>query len=144
MYLRGPSGTSLSTARTRQTQPREYLVRFVLGGLVTAAAGAVGLRWGPVVGGLFLAFPSILPASLTLVSHHSQLTRAAGADALGAALGSCALAIFGLLLWAFAASVPAWLLLLAASVLWLVVSVAVWAVFQSWRRHRRDTLSRAR
>jgi hypothetical protein len=35
----------------------EYLVRFVFGGAVTALAGIIVKRYGPGVGGLFLAFP---------------------------------------------------------------------------------------
>jgi len=140
MQRAGPLGTSLDTSRVKQTRWWEYVVRFVFGGLVTAAAGAIGMRWGPVVGGLFLAFPSILPASLTLVSRHSKLPLAAGADALGATLGSCGLFVFGLLLWAFAPSVPAWLLLLAASLVWLLVACGTWAAFQGWHRHRHHAI----
>jgi hypothetical protein len=38
-------------------------------GAITAAAGLIAGLYGPTIGGLFLAFPSILPASLTLVAH---------------------------------------------------------------------------
>ena len=50
-----------------RTQWHEYLVRFVFGGLVTALTGWIAKQYGPVVGGLFLAFPAIFPASVTLV-----------------------------------------------------------------------------
>ena len=39
----------------------EYLLRFVFGCLVTALTGIIAKRWGPEVGGLFLAFPAIFP-----------------------------------------------------------------------------------
>jgi Protein of unknown function (DUF3147) len=41
----------------------EYLVRFAFGGAVTALAGVIAKRYGPGVGGLFLAFPAIFPAT---------------------------------------------------------------------------------
>jgi hypothetical protein len=65
----------------------------------------------PVVGGLFLAFPAIFPASATLIEKHVRkrkekaVCRERGAarkpaalDAAGAALGSFGLAAFGLLI----------------------------------------------
>lgn len=51
----------------RQTRWHEYLARFVLGGAMTLIAGLIAARFGPVVGGLFLAFPAIFPASATLI-----------------------------------------------------------------------------
>jgi hypothetical protein len=47
----------------RQTRWHEYLVRFVLNGAMTIVAGLIAARFGPVIGGLFLAFPAIFPAS---------------------------------------------------------------------------------
>jgi len=53
-----------------QTRWYEYLVRFGLGGAMTVVAGLIAARLGPVVGGLFLAFPAIFPASATLIERH--------------------------------------------------------------------------
>jgi hypothetical protein len=61
---------SISLSSLKQTTMKEYALRFVLGGLVTAIVGLVGKEFGPVVGGLFLAFPSIFPAAITLVEKH--------------------------------------------------------------------------
>src|SRR5438874_7084515 len=96
----------------RQTSLREHLVRFVLGGAMTVAAGLIAKRWGPVIGGLFLAFPAIFPASATLIESHEvqrkqQIGRdgrrrgrdAAALDALGASLGAMGLAAFAVVLW---------------------------------------------
>jgi hypothetical protein len=44
-------------------QSREYVLRFVLGGLATVMAGAVATFYGPAVGGLFLAFPAMALAA---------------------------------------------------------------------------------
>jgi Protein of unknown function (DUF3147) len=53
----------------------EYLVRFVLGGFATVVAGLVADIWGPVGGGLFLAFPAIFCASATLIENMSASAR---------------------------------------------------------------------
>ena len=52
----------------------EYLIRFVFGGagLVCVAAGLIAKKFGPGVGGLFLAFPAIFPAGASLVESHER------------------------------------------------------------------------
>jgi len=56
----------------RQTKWNQYAVRFIFGGLITAAAGVVAKQHGPVIGGLLLAFPAIFPASATLIEKHEK------------------------------------------------------------------------
>jgi hypothetical protein len=50
----------------RKTKWNDYAVRFVLGGSITVIAGLIARKFGLGVGGLFLAFPAIFPASATL------------------------------------------------------------------------------
>lgn len=127
----------------RQTKLKDYAVRFVFGGLITAAAGVVATKYGPVIGGLFLAFPAILPASLTLVEKHTRekeqkqgehdhrmCPRVAGVDAAGAALGSLALAVFAWIVWKGADSLPSWEMLLGAGLAWIVSAGCLWAIRQ--------------
>jgi hypothetical protein len=124
----------------RQTHWYEYLVRFVLGGAMTVIAGLIATRFGPVIGGLFLAFPAIFPASATLIEKHVRERKekaglpgarrgkeAAALDAVGAALGSFGLATFGLVIWLTIMSSPAYALLLAAAS-WLGVAMLAWQV----------------
>lgn len=106
---------------------KDYAIRFVFGGTITALTGVIAHAWGPTVGGLFLAFPAILPASITLVQDHDGKQQA-GVDALGAAFGTIGLIVFGLVIWFAASRGAAWIDLLAASALWLVTSVAIWYV----------------
>ena len=54
----------------KRTKFHEYAVRFLFGGIVTVCAGLLAKQFGPVFGGLFLAFPAIFPASATLVEKH--------------------------------------------------------------------------
>jgi hypothetical protein len=62
----------VDTSGLGQTKWYEYAVRFVAGGPVTATAGIIAKKFGPGVGGLFLAFPAIFPASATLIEKHEK------------------------------------------------------------------------
>ena len=55
-----------------KTRWYEFAVRFFFGGLITAIAGLIAKKFGPGVGGLFLAFPAIFPASATLIEKHEK------------------------------------------------------------------------
>jgi Protein of unknown function (DUF3147) len=133
----------LSTlARTRWY---EYGVRFLFGGAITVIAGLLAKRFGPIFGGLFLAFPAIFPASATLVEKHERekkrkagimnTTRgrqAAALDARGATIGSIGLLCFALLAWKL---LPLWnnaLVLATAVSAWIGVSVLIWSA-RKWR-----------
>ena len=96
----------------RETRPYEYVLRFVFDGVITAAAGMVASEFGPIVGGLFLAFPAIFPATATLIEKHERQKKerkglngnrrgrdAAALDAVGAAMGSLGLVLFAVLVW---------------------------------------------
>src|SRR5438477_10718219 len=93
----------------KRTKWHDYAVRFLFGGLVTVFAGLLAKHFGPVFGGLFLAFPAIFPASATLVEKHEREKKrragilqtkrgkqAATLDAFGAAQGCIALACFAI------------------------------------------------
>jgi len=124
-------------ARLKHTKWYEYLLRFVFGGLITAAAGWISKQYGPAYGGLFLAFPAILPASLTLIEKHEsedshrakEAKDQAGEDSLGAALGSVAMLAFALVIWLLDLQSP-WALVLIAFVVWLAVAPTVWICFE--------------
>jgi hypothetical protein len=55
-------------AELRDASGRDWVMRLGFGAGVSALAGIVAALAGPRVGGLFLAFPAILLASLTLVA----------------------------------------------------------------------------
>ncbi len=122
----------VSLAGLKGTRAREYLVRFLVGGLLTAATGLVSHAWGPGVGGLFLGFPAVLPASLTLVKEHEGRAKAVD-DARGARLGSVALAVFALLVFAEIRAVPVAIVLATATAGWLAVGGGLWCMV-----HRHD------
>jgi hypothetical protein len=136
----------------RQTKWHEYATRFALGGTITALAGIIAKESGPVVGGLFLAFPAILPASLTLIEKHEKQREeqggmagrhrahmAAAIDSVGGGLGALGLLVFAFLTWAWLPRYSAWLVLPAATLAWFVTSAIAW-----WFRKRRWTAARRR
>ncbi len=139
----------LDSSKAKQLSYRQYAVRFVLGGIITAAAGILAMKFGPAFGGLFLAFPAIFPASVTLVERSERRTkrqkhlhgekRARGAavlDSYGAALGSVALLLFALLLWLSIGRFASWIVLLAGTAVWSGSAILLWAGSRGWR-HRR-------
>jgi hypothetical protein len=82
----------LNLSVLRQTKWYEIVLRFLFGGLATVATGLIAKSFGPVVGGLFLAFPAIFPATATLVEKHvKEKKRVAGIDGVNRA--SCAVAL---------------------------------------------------
>lgn len=124
-----------------QTKWYEYAVRFFFGGLITAGAGIIAKKFGPGIGGLFLAFPAILPASATLVEKHEKQKKekngqhgvrrgrkAASIDAAGSAMGSIGLLAFALLVWQFAPRHRTLFVLIGATVTWLGVSIFIWQI----------------
>lgn len=69
------------------------LTRFVLGAAVSVVAAVIAQSTSARLGGVFLAFPAILPASLTFVQS-KEGEPAADRDAVGAVLGGLALLAF--------------------------------------------------
>ena len=111
-------------------KPSDYLTRFAFGAGISLIAGIIGMIFGPVVGGVLLGFPAILPASLTLIEK-KEGREAASIDSLGAILGAVAMV-------GFAAVVTLWvtrwgvvLTLVVALVVWLVVAGGLYALVAS-------------
>jgi hypothetical protein len=130
-----------NSSSLKQTSLREHGVRFVLGGAVTVAAGLIARKWGPVIGGLFLAFPAIFPAAATLIEQHEVKKKrevgrdgrrrgreAAALDALGASLGAVGLAAFAVVLWRFLPGRSSWLALGLAVAVWVAMSGVLWVL----------------
>ena len=80
-------------SKLSKASPPELLIRFVFGGGIALVAAISGSLFGPRFGGLFLAFPAVLPATLTLIEKQEGTTKA-WADASGGVLGAIGLAAF--------------------------------------------------
>ena len=132
-------------ASLKTTKPHEYAIRFVAGGLITAATGLIAQKFGPVVAGLFLAFPAIFPASATLIAKHEKERKqkagydgtrrgraAAAADAAGTSLGCIALLAFALIVWRLLPTTTPWLVLPLAAITWAGTAVILWRLRQKF------------
>ena len=113
--------------KLKSASPSELLVRLAFGFGISLVAGLVTLRFGPRAGGLFLAFPAILPASLTLIED-KEGRRAARHDASGAVLGSAGMIAFAAGAYFALRALPGVLALWVALLAWGAVSLVLYVV----------------
>ena len=129
----------------RETTPMEYAKRFLFGGIVTLTATLIADHYGPIIGGLFLAFPGIFPGGISLVEKHKieretdagkqgikSARGEAAVEATGASIGAIGLAAFALTLWkGLGAGYPLIPVLVCAGAAWSAVSWTGW-----WAREK--------
>ena len=84
---------ALAPGKLREVRRRDLAYRFLAGALTSIGAGGVTLLFGARVGGILLAFPAILAASLTLIEEQEDSAEARE-DARGATMGGLGLALF--------------------------------------------------
>jgi len=138
---------SLDFSSLKEAHWWQFAVRFFLGGAVTVCTGFIAQRFGPVVGGLFLAFPAIFPATATLIERHetekkskagidgrARGRKAAALDAAGAVLGGWGMLCFGCAAWLALPRYSMALALVGAALLWQIVSASLWWGRRHWGR----------
>lgn len=141
---------SLNLSALGRTRWYEYTLRFLFGGVMTVLAWLIAKKFGPVVGGLFLAFPAISPSTATLIESHEKKRgpqngrsgtlrgrQLAGEDAAGATIGAFGLLMFAYLGWKFIPELHSWFILLAATAGWAVISILGWYFWQSVSTNRK-------
>jgi hypothetical protein len=121
----------LSPGKLRQVRARDLAVRFTFGAATSLVAGLIGIAFGPRAGGLFLAFPAILAASLTLIANEED-RQAAREDSRGAIGGGVAMAAFAAVGATLFTELVAGAVLVVATVAWLAVALGGYAVL--WHR----------
>lgn len=118
---------SFRPGRLREVRLRDLLIRFGFGAAVSAAAAVLSRLTSPLVGGVALAFPAILVASLTLIAEEDGLRQARN-DARGALHGTFGLLGFGIVAaWLFPRTSPA-PALAAATATWTVVALTSYGI----------------
>lgn len=147
----------IDTGALRDSKWYEYAVRFAFGGTITALAGIIAKHYGPEVGGVFLAFPAILPATATLLADEQKQRKkdegmngtvrgrmVAGVDAYGASMGAIGLVLFALVVWRRLPHSSLAVVLCEATLVWLTTSVFVWLMRETlWRSLKRKFRSSA-
>jgi hypothetical protein len=127
----------------------EYAIRFVFGGSMTVIAGLIAKHYGPELGGLFLAFPAIAPAAVTMLDQqtkeerqrvglegHRRGRKTAALDMFGTLWGSVGLIAFGLVIWRMGASHSAPLVLCLATLAWFVGALSTWELRRMLKQRR--------
>ena len=145
----------LDLSALRQIKWYEIVLRFLFGGLATVATGLIAKSFGPVVGGLFLAFPAIFPATATLVEKHvKEKKRVASIDgvdrarcavaleARGATMGSIGLICFAIVVWRFLSGGAEWLILLSALLAWTATAILLWQICRLSAHPRTEEIKR--
>lgn len=141
----------IDASGVKNSKWHEFLLRFLFGGGVTAFAGLIARKFGPEIGGLFLAFPAIVPATATLIKKREQQKKeragyngaergraVAAVDVAGAAMGGVGLVAFALTVWLGAGRTETAVLLMGATVVWFLVAVSVWHVRETVCRRLRQ------
>jgi len=122
---------SFDAGKAGKAKPHDLLIRFVAGGLTSIASGLVTLAFNARVGGILLAFPAILAASLTLIEQQEDSVDARE-DARGAIAGGFALAVFAAVAAVSFGHLAGALVLALAAVAWMVTAGVLYAVLW-WR-----------
>jgi hypothetical protein len=123
--------------RLKNVKLRDLLVRFAFGAMISFAAGIISIVVNPVAGGMFLAFPAILPATITLIEKREG-TDEAVADTQGSVIGAGGLVFFALTVGLLLPRTDAPVALLAAFVAWLLASFAGYVLVERFRRRGRQ------
>jgi len=139
MKARGMLGIRIRLAELKDARWYSYALRILFGGAVTVLTGVVAKYYGPSMGGLFLAFPAILPASMTLIERHEKQKKrrvgldgrreahaVASVDAAGASIGAIGLAAFGLVVWRHMPVGATWEVLTGATAAWAGMALVLW------------------
>lgn len=112
----------LELSKIRKARPRDLAIRFVAGAAVSIATGVMTLVFGARTGGIFLAFPAILAASLTLIEEQENSAEARE-DSRGAVIGGCALTVFAAVATITLAHLNPAIALLLAAAAWLAAAI---------------------
>jgi Protein of unknown function (DUF3147) len=118
---------SFDAGKATKAKPRDLLIRFVAGAVTSVTAGVVTIAFGARAGGILLAFPAILAASLTLIEQKED-SADAREDARGAIAGGFALAAFAAVAAVSFGHIPGALALAIAALAWVVTAGVLYVV----------------
>jgi Ca2+/H+ antiporter len=129
---------AVEVERLHEVRRSAVLVRFVFGFVISAAAALVSMRLGHHIGGLFLAFPAILPASLTLIELRHGDTEAS-VNAMGASIGGGALIGFALVAASLLPRLQPLVAIVLATAAWLVLATTFYFAVAAIRGRLGET-----
>jgi hypothetical protein len=121
----------LRPAKLREVRLHSLAVRFAFGAAVSLLAGLVTVLFGPRAGGVWLAFPAILPAGLTLIERREG-RREADRGVRGSVLGAIGMVAFAVTVYVMVPLAGG----LAALLVWLVVTLGLYLGLRALLRRR--------
>jgi hypothetical protein len=111
----------------RKVKWPDLALRFAFGAAISVIAGVAGILLGKTVGGMLLAFPAILPATLTLLEKEEG-NRAAVRDVGGAIFGAIGLVVFAIAAAFLFERIAVGEVLLVSLAAWLATSIAFYVL----------------
>ncbi len=130
---------SVNWSKLKQQTWQQLLLRFAFGAGIAIVASLAGDLIGQRFGGLFLAFPAILPAALTMVERQEGVGKA-DVDAMGASLGGLAMIGFAVIVRTLMPRLGAPLVEAAGWIVWLALALGLFLLL----RGSLDRLRRSR
>ena len=127
IFFEGGARVGVDRGGLRAIRARDLAIRFAFGFGVSVVAGLVTVIFGARAGGLFLAFPAILPASITLIAKKEGRRQAEG-NAVGAIIGALALGAFASTAFALLTRVSAVVAEVTAFAAWVGTALVLYAV----------------
>ncbi len=115
-------------SKLRKVRRSEYAIRFAFGAFISAVAAILGSITGYKLAGLFLGFPAILPATLTLLERNDGAAQVAS-DVRGAVFGAIAMVGFAIVAATVLPHSPG-LALPAALATWVVAGVGIYVAMR--------------
>lgn len=115
----------ISVSKLRDVRWQQMALRFCFGAITSVVAGGVSLLFDARAGGVFLAFPAILAATLTLIEKEED-SEEAREDARGALPGSLALAGFATIVALTIEHLPPALSLAIGAISWAVFAIGLY------------------
>lgn len=130
---RVPEPPGFDLRKALRAKPRAMLLRFTAGAVTSVVAGILALVFGPRIGGIPLAFPAVLVASLTLIEEQED-SEEAREDSRGAMAGAAAMAVFGVVGGVLFGVLPGGVVLVLAAIAWLLVAFGLYGLLWWARR----------
>ena len=129
---RVPEQPGFDLREALRATPGPLLLRFLAGAVTSVVSGLLALEFGPRIGGIPLAFPAVLVASLTLIEEQED-SEEAREDARGAMAGAAAMAVFGVIGGLLFEVLPGGAVLVLAGLAWLAVAFGLYGLLW-WKR----------
>lgn len=129
---RVPEQPAFDLRQALKVKPGPLLLRFAAGAITSVVSGILALLFGPRIGGIPLAFPAVLVASLTLIEEQED-SEEAREDSRGGMAGAAAMAVFGVVGGVLFEVLPGGVVLVLAAAAWLLVAVGLYGLLW-WRR----------